>query len=200
MARRSDHSREELFELAIAAARKCAERDGLKGITARNVAHEIGYSPGTLYNVFEDLDDLVTHLNGRTLEELSAALVGAADNPDPRTALRTLARRYIAFTRARPRLWSVLLEHGPGEDARLPESYYDKVRDLMGLVEKALAPLFSPRAAKRRATSARLLWSALHGICSLEGAGKLDRDETVESLVECLIEHHVLGLEAKAGR
>ena len=41
MARRSDHSREELYDMALDAARRMAERDGLRGITSRGVAREM---------------------------------------------------------------------------------------------------------------------------------------------------------------
>ena len=44
MARRSDHSREQLADMAVAAATALAERDGLRGVTARGIAREIGYT------------------------------------------------------------------------------------------------------------------------------------------------------------
>ena len=70
MARRSDHSREELYVMALAAAREIAEKDGLRGLKARRISREIGYTVGTLYNVFSNLDDLIIHLNGTTLDAL----------------------------------------------------------------------------------------------------------------------------------
>jgi len=51
MGRRSIHSAEELRELIIQAATDIVERDGLAGLSAREIAKRIGYSPGTLYNV-----------------------------------------------------------------------------------------------------------------------------------------------------
>lgn len=42
----------------------------LRGITARRIATNIGYSPGTLYNVFVNLEDLIVQLNIDTLNEL----------------------------------------------------------------------------------------------------------------------------------
>ena len=47
MARRSDHSREELYDLALSAAREIAEAEGLRGLTARRIAEKIGYTPGS---------------------------------------------------------------------------------------------------------------------------------------------------------
>ena len=75
MARRSDHSREELYDMALEAARQIAEKEGLRGLKARRIARDIGYTIGTLYNLFEDLDDLIVHLNGRTLDDLYQAFV-----------------------------------------------------------------------------------------------------------------------------
>ena len=59
MARRKDHSHDQLHKMALDATREIAEKEGLSGITARRIAKQIGYSPGTLYNVFENLEDLI---------------------------------------------------------------------------------------------------------------------------------------------
>ena len=44
MGRRSDHKREDLRALALAAARRIMAAEGLRGLTARRLAQEIGYS------------------------------------------------------------------------------------------------------------------------------------------------------------
>jgi hypothetical protein len=43
MGRRSDHSQDELYEMALAAARGIIEVNGLRALTARNVADVMGY-------------------------------------------------------------------------------------------------------------------------------------------------------------
>ena len=53
MARRSDHSREELYDLALESARVIAEIEGLRGLAARRIARDIGYTVGTIYNLFD---------------------------------------------------------------------------------------------------------------------------------------------------
>ena len=54
MARRSDHSREELREMAITAAEQIVVEQGYEGLSARKVAAAIGYTVGTLYLVFRE--------------------------------------------------------------------------------------------------------------------------------------------------
>ncbi len=70
MARRKDHSREELKDLILQAAWKIVGAEGYEGLTARRVAAEIGYAPGTIYNLFASMDDLCQQLCGRTLDDL----------------------------------------------------------------------------------------------------------------------------------
>ena len=70
MARRYDHSREEIRTMALEAAEKIVVEQGHKGLTARKVMRDIGYAVGTLYLIFENLDDLILHLNVRTLDRL----------------------------------------------------------------------------------------------------------------------------------
>ena len=74
MGRRSIHTPDELRELIIAATTEIVEQDGLEGLSAREIAKRVGYSPGTLYNVFENLDDLLFIIEARLLDELAGRL------------------------------------------------------------------------------------------------------------------------------
>jgi AcrR family transcriptional regulator len=194
MARRSDHTREELYELALDAAERIIETEGLKSLAVRRVASEIGYTHGTLYNVFADLDDLIVHLNGRTLDALYEALKDIPVAGEPEAALMRLSEGYIVFSRRHRNLWSLLFEHHVPDGRELPEWHGEKILHLLSLAETALAPLFPEGKEKERVHSARVLWSALHGICSLEGSRKLAKHESVEALTRSLILFYVEGL------
>ncbi len=194
MGRRSDHSRDELYELALDAAGRLLEAEGQKDLTVRKVAGEIGYSHGTLYNIFADLDDLIVHLNGRTLDALYEILKDIPLDGEPEAALRRLGRGYIEFTRRHKNRWNLLFEHHLPHGRELPQWHYEKVLRLLALVEAPLAPLFPPGREKERVHSARVLWSALHGICSLEGTRKLAKHESVEALSRTLISFYINGL------
>ena len=197
MGRRSDHSRQELYALALSAAQHIAEEDGLRGLTTRRIAQQIGYTSGTLYNVFENLDDLVVHLNSSTLDALFEACSKVKLDEPPEAAVRSLAECYIRFIRERPKLWSVLFEHHLPDGAELPERYNEKIRRLLTLLEQALAPLFAPGQDAQRKHSARVLWSSLYGICSLEIATKLGKNVSVEALTDSLVTNYLAGLRAK---
>ncbi len=197
MGRRSDHSREELYEMALEAARKIAEEEGLRGLAARRIAREIGYTVGTLYNLFEDLDDLIIHMNGRTLDDLYEALANVQLDGEPETAVRALAEGYIEFVDDHPKVWSALFEHRLPEPRQPPDWHHEKILRLLGLVEQALGPLFPPGRETERHHAARVLWSSLHGICSLESAGKIVASETVTALADTLVTCFLAGLRSE---
>ena len=124
MARRTDHSRDELAELVAGAAEKLARREGLRGVAMRRIAAEIGYAAGSIYNAVGDLDAVVLRVNARTLERLRAALVRVVDpaRPPIENAL-AVADGYHDFVARQPRRWGVILEHvlPPGTD--VPDWY-----------------------------------------------------------------------------
>jgi len=200
MARRSDHSREELHALILSAAREIVAEAGPRALTARGIATRIGYSAGTLYNLFDDLDDLILHLNAITLDALHDALSAAAVGGDPEKDMKALSRAYLRFSRDNRHLWALLFEHRLPEGRPLPDWYRDKIARLLGLVEAVLDPCFAPDRAATKARAVRVLWCGVHGICALAEAGKLDvvTSEAVTSLIDDLIATYLAGIDAAA--
>ncbi len=198
MARRYDHSREELHGMALGAAREIVAEAGLRALTTRRLAAQIGYSAGTIYNLFANLDDLVVHLNGTTLDALYRPIAAVQAGPDPVATLKAQARAYIAFTHDNFHLWNALFEHRLPPDQPLPSWYGTKVERLLKLVEAVLEPVIADD--NPRTTAARVLWSSLHGICSLAMAEKLDivATESAIELADSLIESYLSGLEVGA--
>ena len=54
----------------IFTGREIVEYKGFSGLSARKVVREIGYTVGTLYNVFDNFTELVCHTNSNTLDDL----------------------------------------------------------------------------------------------------------------------------------
>ena len=184
--------------MALAAAREIAEADGLRGLTARRIAGRIGYSVGTLYNLFEDLDGLIVRLHLTTRDALHEACARAPRTGEPEADLRALARGYIGFTGEHPRLWNLLFEHRLPEGRPLPDWYQEKVARLLALVEAAIAPLFPAGREVERLHSARVLWSSLHGMCSVASASKLAEGESLAAMADSLATNYVAGLRYRA--
>jgi AcrR family transcriptional regulator len=194
MARRSDHTREELRNLAIQTGYELIDLKGFSALSARQIAANMGYTVGTLYNVFGTLELLILHIHAQTLDEWHAHLVQGLKRckSDP---LHFLARGYIAFARKHYNRWTALFEyHTP--DNGVPDWYAEKLNRLFELVEAALLPHLENDHVKAR-HNAKILWASIHGICILSLSGKLDKvgSEKAETLVDSLLETYLRGLQ-----
>lgn len=195
MARRSDHTREELWRLTIDASKKIVEKEGLRGLRARQIARDIGYTIGTLYNLFEDLDDIIMHMNGETLDRLLGECSKVELAQDPNRDLERLVHCYLSFTYENPRLWNAIFEHKLPENRPVPDWFSEKVSKLLSMIERALAPVLSGRSDAEIHQHARILWMSLFGMTVLEGTGRLQEDETSSMLASTLIKTYVDGLK-----
>lgn len=199
MGRRSDHSKEEIYEMALDAARRIVEEGGLTALTARKVADAIGYSPGTLYNHFANLDDMIIHLNGRTLDDMSKLLSESPITGDAQADLAELVDRYITFIKDQRNLWSAVFDHGLPAGQTVPDWYRAQVSAAMEIVEERLDSLFDNSQAEEKKRAARTLWAGVHGICTLSESGKLQvvAAESTESMARMLVRNFVAGLAYK---
>ena len=128
MGRRSTHTPQQLRELILDAAQEIIDAQGLAGLSAREIARRIGYSPGTIYNMFANLDDVVLNVEARVLDALDKRLsnVQQADGAANGQVTR-IAHAYLAFTQEKPRLWNLLFEHHMPAGIDLPAWYQQKL-------------------------------------------------------------------------
>ncbi|MEE8444886.1 MAG: TetR/AcrR family transcriptional regulator [Alphaproteobacteria bacterium] len=201
MGRRSDHSREELHEMALAAACEIVEEESQSELTVRKVAKRIGYSVGTIYNLFENISELVARINARTLDALYEELAVAPYGDSPEESLQALLTAYLRFARDNPKSWNMLFEDRPSTGYFPPAWYLAKVARNFSLLEERLGPLFGPGRETEQGSAARLLWCGLHGVWTLAAGDKLAivTSEPVETVAREFVDIFIAGLRAKAG-
>lgn len=204
MARRSDHSKEEIREMALRAAESIAGQAGLHGISARKVATEIGYTVGTLYLLFKNLDDLILHVNARTLDSLFEQMRQATQQCDsPEHCLMALARSYVLFATQHPKRWNMVFEHSLPDGEAVPQWLSQKVNSMFELVESQLEPLLKDKMVNNSSIEltqiSRTLWCGVHGICALAVTGKLviGGADSIHVLTDSLINNYLRGLRAQ---
>jgi AcrR family transcriptional regulator len=161
---RREKQREELIE---AAERRIAA-NGLAGLKTRDLARDIGCANGAVYNLVEDVDDLVLRVGSRTMGRLDAALTAAeGDGIAPAETLTRIAIAYCDFAAENIELWRALFEHRmqPGKD--LPQWSVDEQLELFRHISLPLAALFPKRSQEELGVTARSLFSAVHGMVTL---------------------------------
>ena len=190
MARRNDHSRDELHAMAIKAAQSIIVKDGVDGISARKIAQHIGYTAGTLYQAFDSLNDIILHANALSLSQLYDTLNRASSTQEPaRQRLLGIAEAYLHFAQQHHNQWAAIFQYRPPAQKTLPDWYASRIDALFLLVENNLEALSPKRAHPAIQTASRVLWSGVHGICILHTGNKLHVDgfanplELVHSLI-----------------
>ena len=199
MGRRSDHSREEIREMAVSAAESILRQEGIAGLSTRKVAKAIGYTVGTLYLTFRNLDDLILHVNAKTLDELHRLLSETSQNcDDASTCLHALGSAYFQFAQQHFARWSLLYEHQAQDDAEIPVWFTIKVKSIFELIERQLASLSPKKSSTQVQLSAQVLWSGVHGVCVLNMKDKLSvvSDINVETLIDEFISIFLAGYTA----
>lgn len=167
MGRRSDHSRIELNELIVAEGHRLMAETGFAGFSAREVARRIGYSIGTIYNVFDSLDQLLIAINGRTFELWTAYLERRiAEGGDDR--IQSLVEAYFGFAREHPNLWMAIYDHRLPAGMMMPERDMEKRRALTQIVFNEIARQLPKSTESEVEHLARSLIATVHGHCTYE--------------------------------
>lgn len=194
MARRSDHTREELQLMALEAAEHLLDKQGIGALSTRKVASAIGYSAGALYLVFKNLDDLCWQINARTLAALQSQLDALPHGEAADVCLRAYAHCYLDFARQWPHRWALLFEHSAPEGDDAPAWLNCAIQQLFERLEARLSEIGPSRERAAVQLGSRTLWSAVHGITQLTLrdklflAGTAGPEAMVDNLVNCYLD------------
>lgn len=172
MARRADHTHEEIRQMAIGAATRMIQNDGLEKLKLRGIAREIGYAPGTLYNVFDSFDELMMRVNARTIDALVLELIQVEKASSP-ARLADLLQVYGRFAQQNSNLWKAVFDYFMNDPENAPDWYIAKINEGLQVVERAVTEIAGPSPLHAPSDIARILWAGLHGIFSLGAEGNL---------------------------
>ncbi|WP_266368743.1 TetR/AcrR family transcriptional regulator [Tellurirhabdus rosea] len=171
-AERKAKEKEELRSLILEGARKLFVQKGIEQTTIRNIADAIDYSVGTVYVYFKDKNAILHALHSQGFQELGQQFAVLTSVADPMERLRAMGRIYIRFALENRDMYELMFvtkapmnylhsveEEEWTEGTTAFNALRMTVRDCIGAGHFAghqLEPLTF------------LIWSAVHGMCSLE--------------------------------
>ncbi len=197
MGRRSDHTSEELKELIINASIKLITEIGPSAFGTRAIAKEIGYSFGTIYHLFGDLENLRYHVKDRILENFYYILATGMEEVEDKSSF--MVDTYIDFAEQQRFLWAFVFALPNDSKENLPDWYIETVEKMFSLLVKSFESVTHNKAAAEKA--ARSLWSGIHGICVLAMTHKLEMvtDETPREIAHEMLDVYVAGMKTLDG-
>lgn len=165
---RREREREAVRKKILDAARDLFAREGYEHVTMRAIADAIEYSPTTIYNHFEDKEDLVEALCHEDFGRLFAALTDGGLPTDPIERIRQMGRAYAAFAQRYPNHYQFMFMTPKFPEHKIDPS--DPGAQAFQLLRDAVAEA----VAKGRFhdgtppdTIAQVVWASLHGATAL---------------------------------
>ncbi len=197
MGRRSDHTLEQIKQMAIEGAEKIIRKKGIDELSTRKIAAEIGYTSGTLYLVFKNLDDLILHVNGRTLERLRDSLAAVTAKPgDPVNMAKDICRSYLRFADENPSFWHLVYEKRWHAGFKRPVWYESLIGQCFAPMVAALKTAAPGKSEAEINHAAQAIWAMVHGTHALFSSGRPDAAAVnpVPDLVEYQLQIFMKGL------
>ena len=141
-----------------------AER-GYAAFSTRELAKRIGYSIGTIYNVFGTHDRLILAINTRTFRLWADHLRARLDRSGG-DRIRTLVEGYFSFARENPNLWMAIYDHRLPPDVTMPAEYEAERAELTEIVTREIGAILAGSGRGDAARLARSLIATVHGHCT----------------------------------
>ena len=184
--------RQALLDEAIATIRK----DGVAGITLREIGARVGVSRTALYRHFADKRALLAGVATEGFRTLRHALESAWDGGRQGPAsFAAMGRAYVDFAAANPAHYRVMFGGFLARPAPDPELTREATGAFQVLVD-AISAL--QRAALVRTddtvTVARYVWATVHGVAMLRIDGQLDDPDAADRLTAYAIDQLVIGI------
>lgn len=169
--------KEDLKQLILDAAKKLFMKDGYEATSIRKIAAEIEFSPTTIYLYYKDKSEIshALHQEGFKLLGQQLSVLGVIEDPFER--LKGMGRVYIRFALEHGDFYELMfIMRDPIANLNCADDHWEEgqqaFRQLMtGILACQEAGYF--RAFDPEAFSL-LVWSTMHGLCSLQLKGHLD--------------------------
>lgn len=194
---KKDQKRQELRNRLIDAAQELITQKGLRGLKAREVTANAGCALGALYNVVEDLDQLIILVNSRTLTALGSALKKSVPtDATPVETMQALARAYCDFALQNTPLWSAIFSHRLPDGINIPDWHQAEYPVLISEIIAPLAKLRPDLDAGALTLRAQTLFASVHGVVQLAIHGRYVGvpHETLPSEIAALVEAMTRGV------
>ena len=167
MARRNDHTHNEIRQMALENVKVFLGEHSHHELSLRKLAKSIGYVPSTLVNIFGSYNLLLLRAIAHTLDEIMLQVnQGLENSATPEEALKAIAYCYYEFAQQQPNRWRLVFQHNMnGEE--LPDWQENRISQMMGVLEEIIKTINPAKDKTEIEQSSRVIWASVHGITLL---------------------------------
>jgi len=158
MARRSEHSRDEIKQMIFDAAENIIQERGYSALKIRQITADIGYTVASVYMVFASMDDLNTQIKTRTLQKIIATIAKQG-------TVQGKAKAYCDFAIQEPGLWKMLFQHQSVKRLDSEIEFFAMQQTLELSLTESLQKLKLAATEDESNTASTSLINAIQGAC-----------------------------------
>lgn len=186
-----------IHQSLMATGRQLVQEKGVDFLTARKLSDASGYSVGTIYNQFSNMDKFILAQNMQTLDELYEKLLKIIPDNDAYKNLNRYLDGFVTYVLGNPNLWFLLYNfHLNTKDTKLPNAYLKRLVRATSLWQKYFDIVFKNLSIKERNLAKQVLWLSLFSMSSfltthaLDGFGHINK----KTICKLLLNTYLAGL------
>ncbi len=191
-------SKDNIQENLINKGRDLIKEKGAEFLTARKLSEASGYSVGTIYNQFGNMDNFILIQNYLTLESLYNQLSKLQSSGAPYQRLNLYVKSFINFVIENKNLWFLVHNfHLLNNNQHFSRIYLKRVIQITKLVETSFAHMFPDIEIPERTLSTQVLWLSLFSLSSFLTTDALDSFNKINkyTLCELLLNTYLAGMK-----
>ncbi len=160
-------------------------RHGVEGVTMRQIAAELGWSPTTAYRYFENREEILVAVRANAFNRFCQVIEEATrSSADPRKSARNVGQAYLKFALENPNAYRMMFDISQAEvtgNAELAEALARARRSMVAYV----AALIDEGILRGDMQAlGQMLWAAAHGLVMLRLSGIVADDDELRRLHE----------------
>ena len=166
---RKERDRQEMREAILESAHQLFVDKGFDDVSIRNIAEAIEYSPATIYLYFKDKNEIFYALHGEAFKKFNDFMSVLATIKDPFKRLIKMGELYMEFAFKFPKYYDIMfIMQSPmdcdknSDDWKEGESAHCQLENVVKDCQQN--GYFKDKDFK---TLSFLIWSTMHGMCSL---------------------------------
>ena len=171
---------------------------GAEFLTARKLSEASGYSVGTIYNQFGNMDNYILIQNYLTLESLYHRLKEAKKDVNAYEQLQRYADTFYTFVLQNKNFWYLVYTfHLKNNDKHFSVTYLRRISEILLLLDAAFCRLYPTLKAPRRIISLQILWVSFFSLSAFFTTNALNRFTKMDQqkIPELLLSTYLTGLK-----
>lgn len=179
-------SKDKIQENLVNKGRELIRKKGAEFLTARKLSDASGYSVGTIYNQFGNMDNFILIQNYLTLEQLYTALIKLQTSGTPYQRLNLYVKEFIRFVIENKNLWFLVHNfHLLNNKRHFSKIYLKRVVQITKLIEREFKNMFPEIEFPELTLSIQVLWLSLFAISSFLTTDALDSFSKINKHTIC---------------